>query len=474
MKVLLANSNRMKPPIAPIGLDYLADSLRAAGHEPFLLDLCFSENPERDLAEAASAGPQAIGVSVRNTDDCFFASGACFLPEIRETVHALREGCDAPIILGGVGLSLMPEAVAEYCGADFAIGGEGEEAFVRLLAALQDGSELDGVPGLVWWDEAGLRHNAAADVALHRLPARTRSFVDNRRYFAEGGQAGFETRRGCPMACTYCADPVAKGRHSRLVPPAMVAGELHALAAQGIDCFHSCDSEFNLPLPHARDVCQALIDEGLAERIRWYAYCSPAPFDEESARLFRAAGCAGLNFGADSGDAGMLRALGRQYGPDALEEAARACRAAGIPFIFDLLLGAPGETPETVRTSIDLMRRIGPDCVGISLGVRVYDGTPLAYAVRRMGPLESNPALWGAKLDNEQLLRPLFYLSLDLGPNPAAMVKKLVGDDPRFFFPSGPEEAPDYNYNDNQRLVRALAEGARGAYWDILRRMRTS
>ena len=87
MRVLLVNTNLMKPPVAPIGLDYLADSIRAAGHEPRLLDLCFS-------AVAGSFEPDVIGVSVRNTDDCYFASGAFFLPGIREVVASLRRASE--------------------------------------------------------------------------------------------------------------------------------------------------------------------------------------------------------------------------------------------------------------------------------------------------------------------------------------------------------------------------------------------
>jgi len=33
-------------------------------------------------------------------------------------------------------------------------------------------------------------------------------------------------------------------------------------------------------------------------------------------------------------------------------------------------------------------------------------------------------------------------------------------------------EATDHNYNDNTELVDAIAAGARGAYWDILHRLR--
>ena len=467
MKILFVNTNRMKPAVAPIGLDYLADSLRAAGNTLSLLDLCFSEDCENDIEAAVAAfTPDLVGASVRNTDDCVFPSGAFLLPEARGMLLTLRQHTDAPIVVGGVGFSTMPEAAMEYCGADFGIAGEGEDAMVRLVKALQGSSELDHVPGLLWWDEAGPRRNRGAEMRLDALPPRERSFIDNARYYREGGQAGFETRRGCPMSCTYCADPVAKGRRSRLLPPRMVVGELRALLAQGIDHVHACDCEFNLPVDHAREICNAIIADGLAERIRWYAYCSPAPFDAETARLFRRAGCAGIDFGVDSGNAQMLKRLGRAFTTEDLSATARTCAEAGIPFMYDLLLGAPGETRETMRDSMEFVRGLPVDCVGVSVGVRVYEGTALAAEVRTAGPLESNPALHGARIDNEHLLRPVFYLAPVLGADIPAFLADLVGHDQRFFLPG------DYNYNDNTRLTTAIAEGARGAYWDILRKMR--
>lgn len=478
MKALLVNTNRMRPPVAPVGLDYLADSVRAAGHEPTLLDLCLSTDIEADVEAACRQAPDVIGCTVRNTDDCFYASGVSFLPVIADTVARLRTCTDAPIVLGGVGFSVMPEAVIEATGADFGIAGEGEEAFVGLLRALEQRTgpagapDADRVPGLVVRGDRGMRRTPAVDIALDRLPVRTRSFVDNRRYFAEGGQAGFETRRGCPQSCIYCADPVAKGRRSRLLPADRVVDELRALLGQGIDHLHTCDPEFNVPLAHAHDVCRAMIEAGLGGRMRWYAYCAPVPFDAETAALMSRAGCAGIDFGADSGSDRMLRRLGRPYRAADLASTARACRQAGIPFMYDLMLGGPDETVDSLRESLDLVRRIGPDCVGISLGIRVYDGTPIADEVRRAGPMEVNPALRGERIGNGQLLRPVFYLSPGLGPDPAALVRDIVGDDPRFFLPGGAEEERDYNYNDNDLLSKAIRDGARGAYWDILRRMR--
>ncbi len=473
MRILLVNTNRMKPAIAPIGLDYLADSLAAAGHEPHLLDLCFSTDIAGDIRAAIyTALPHAIGVTVRNTDDCYFSGGAFFLPEIAEIVKLIRSHINAPVVMGGVGFSVAPEQVLEFCGGDYGIAGEGEVGFLRLLAAIDRGSGFEAVPGLVWRDNGSIRRNTAVDVDLDSLPPRRRALPDNPRYFREGGQAGFETKRGCNMPCTYCADPVSKGRRVRLRSPKLVVEELTALLAQGIDYFHTCDCEFNIPGDHAKAVCREIIDAGLGTRIRWYAYCSVAPFDAEMADLAKRAGCAGIDFGADSGNAAMLNRLGRGFSPDDIAETARLCHQSGIPFMYDLLVGGPGETRETVRETIELMKRIEADCVGVAMGVRVYEGTQMADLIRAQGDMSANPDLYGAKTDNPHFLRPVFYISPDLGEGIVPFLHELVGRNDRFFLPSNEEVDSNYNYNENTVLVNAIKSGERGAYWDMLRRMK--
>jgi radical SAM superfamily enzyme YgiQ (UPF0313 family) len=483
MDVLLVNTNRMKPAIAPIGLDYLADAIEHAGHTARLLDLCFSSDVSVDIEAAVrDFGPEVIGVTVRNTDDCYMSGGAFFLPEIKETVDLLRAHSGAPIVMGGVGFSVAPEAVLELCGADYGIAGEGEPGFVRLLTALAPahspsrgegrGGGLDSVPGLVYRADGTIRRNPPADADLDTLPSRRRRFADNRRYFREGGQAGIETKRGCNMDCIYCADPVTKGRAVRLRSPQLVVDEIEALLDQGIDHLHTCDCEFNIPGSHAKDVCRAIADAGLGERVRWYAYCSVTPFDAEMADLMKRAGCVGIDFGADSGNRDMLRRLGRHFTPDDLVQTARLCHEHGITFMYDLLLGGPGETRESIRETIDLVRRIEPDCVGISMGVRIYDGTPLARSVRADGDPAANPSIYGAKENNPSFLRPIFYISPDVGPDIVSYVRDLVGHDPRFFLPAADDPESNYNYNENTLLVNAIAAGARGAYWHILHQLR--
>ena len=474
--VALVNPNRLRPAVAPIGLDYLADALQAAGHRADLLDLCFAPDPPAAVDDYfRRAAPDLVAVSLRNSDDCYFASQESFLPGHRAILERVRRRTAAPIVLGGVGFSVMPEGMLRRLGADLGVAGDGEGALVDLASRVAAGEPLADVPGLVCRTPDGFRRNPPAPVPLAELPPRRRETVDNARYFREGGQGGVETKRGCAIGCVYCADPVAKGRTFRLRPPEMVADEVAALLAQGVDCLHLCDGEFNLPREHAVAVCQALVDRGLGERVRWYTYAAAVPFDADLASLMRRAGCVGVNFGVDSGSDAMLRRLGRPYRSADLWSTARACRQAGLALMYDLLLGGPGETWETVRETVSLMRRIGPDRVGAALGVRVYPGTRLGEEVRRAGVSPASPHLHGALADNDDLVDPVFYVSAALGPDPIGGLRGLIAGDERFFVGARPGELEaNYNYNDNGVLVEAIRRGERGAYWDILRRVADS
>jgi radical SAM superfamily enzyme YgiQ (UPF0313 family) len=464
MRVALINTNRIVPPIAPVGLEYVAEALCASGHQAEILDLCWEERWEPALARFLRNGNHAlVGVSIRNTDDCSFATRASFLPDHVAVVKRIREHTDAPIILGGVGFSIMPEALLARCGADAGIWGEGEFTLTEVAGRLEENRPWNDLPGLVYRSGATWRRNPGVARPLAGLPPMSRGFLDNRRYFREGGQAGIETKRGCPSRCIYCADPVAKGKHVRVRPPGAVADELARLVSLGVDHIHTCDSEFNIPADHAAEVCREIVRRGLGERLRWYAYCAPVPFTAELADLMRHAGCAGINFGTDSGDDRMLKLLGRDFRAEDILRTARLCRDAGIAVMFDLLIAPPGETCESIVRTVSLMKQAEPDCVGVAVGVRVYPGTELANLVAKGG---REKGLTGG----DDLADPVFFLEPEVAPFVFGLLDDLTKDDRRFFFfdPTRPER--DYNYNANRVLADAIRAGYRGAYWDILRR----
>jgi len=465
MRVALVNPNRIKPPISPLGLEYVAEGLLAAGHEVNILDLCWEEQPEKAIPAFFNDQEYGlVGISIRNTDDCSFATRESFLPGFSSIVEILRKHSGAPIVAGGVGFSVMPEAVMAITGVDAGVVGDGEFTLTGIADRCQRRAPWEDLPNLVLHRNGVFRRNPVSTVPLSRIPPMRRTLVDNRRYYLEGGQAGIETKRGCPMGCVYCADPLAKGSSTRLRPPKDVVAELGRLLGQGIEHVHTCDSEFNVPEDHALEICGEIIRRGLGDRLHWYAYCKPVPFSRELAGQMRRSGCRGINFGADSGDEGMLDRLGRDFGPGEILSAARLCRENGIAVMLDLLIGAPGETRESIARTVERMMESGADRIGVTVGVRVYPGTRLAKEVQRED-------LRKGLVGGSDLRHPVFFLEPGIAPTVFDQIDALVGKDPRFLFfdPDRPDR--NYNYNANQVLVRAIREGHRGAYWDILRRV---
>ncbi len=472
-KVLLVNPNQMKPPVAPLALDYLAHALRESQFEVDILDLCFAVDISREVEEYFAANQVlAIAVTLRNADDTFFVTQDFCLTRYKEVVDHLKAHTSAPIILGGSGFSIMPQDILSYHNVDLGIWGEGEYSLPLLLNKIAANEAYDDVPGLIYRSQGELRATPPTYLDLSRISAPERSAVDNYRYFVEGGMGNIETKRGCPKDCIYCVDPVGKGKKLRLRSPQSVSDEIEALLEMGIDHLHFCDSEFNIPEQHARDICLEMAARGLGDKLRWYTYATPAGFSQELAALFRKAGCIGVNFGVDSGCDSMLHSLGRDFSVEDLSQTADACRNEGIVSMFDLLLGGPGETRQSLRETIETMKRISPNRVGASLGIRVFPQTRLAEMVRKQGPLNENSSLHGSVSGNDSFFAPIYYISSDLSPDASEYLAQLVDSDDRFFF-FGTTAGADknYNYNDNTILSDAIKAGYRGAFWDILRRI---
>jgi radical SAM superfamily enzyme YgiQ (UPF0313 family) len=468
-RILLVNPNEMKPPVAPIGLDYIASALTSAGFEVDLVDLCFASSFEEALdTYFEDYDPLAIGITVRNTDDCYYLSQDFIVPRIKEIVDYIKGKTYRPIILGGVGFSVMPEPILVYVGAELGIWGDGEKALPALATRLAAGEDYSAIPGLIFRRD-GRYHLTSPELPdLLAFPLPRREAVDSPRYFREGGMGGVETKRGCEQRCIYCADPLAKGRRYRLRPPSLVADEVEGLLAQGVDNLHLCDSEFNLPYHHAVEICEEIIRRGLGEKLSWYAYLSPVPFTEELARLMLQAGCKGINFGVDHGVDRMLKNLGRPFTSADVKETAAICHRLEIPFMYDLLLGGPGENKESLSTTIAMMKEINPSRVGISAGVRIYPGTRLAEIA--MEDIHTGSANLRGTI-TPGFFNPAFYVSSELGDELFPAIASLVKGDERFFFGGGEETEANYNYNDNGILMEAIKKGYRGAFWDILRRL---
>ena len=191
---VLVNTNISHPPVTPVGMEYVGHAVAEAGIPVEVLDLAFEPDWQPALKrKLSSAEPLAVGIAVRNTDDCSFASRQSFLPWISELVQEVKRLTDAPAVIGGVGFSVYPESIVELTGADFGIDGDGEEATCLLLKCLSLGDDFSNLPNLVYRHHQRIIRNPRAEVDLQRLPLWRRRLFNNPRYQREGAMVGVET-----------------------------------------------------------------------------------------------------------------------------------------------------------------------------------------------------------------------------------------------------------------------------------------
>jgi radical SAM superfamily enzyme YgiQ (UPF0313 family) len=249
----------------------------------------------------------------------------------------------------------------EDLGADYGIAGEGERAFAQLLEELgRPQPALHNVERLFYRTGGQLRFtgNGAGFLVIDDLPPPDRSVLSE-RYYTDYGIESLQTKRGCPLHCTYCTYPVIEGARTRMRDPVRVADEFMAICARpGVAHLFIVDSVFNLPPRHAKAICRELIARG--NRTPWTSYINPVAFDDELADLMVRAGATGMEVGSDSGCDEVLDRLQKGFHTDKIRRLSTIARAHGLKDCHSFILGTSGETLDHVERSLDFIEELDP------------------------------------------------------------------------------------------------------------------
>lgn len=393
MRVLLISPNTLTVPypVYPLGLDYVAGSI-GPEHELARFDLnCASLDELARLI--ADFSPEVIGLACRNIDNTEAGAPKYFLEQLHELVLWLRARCQAVIVCGGSGFTIMPEAVLAALEADFGIIGEGER-FGLLVEALARGDDPAALPGV-------LRPNGPVRIAppWPGLRQRRMAPLPQVAFYAQqhGGMLNLQTKRGCSFRCVYCPYPHIEGRSHRLIPPESVAQTALELEAAGARYIFITDSAFNSHPSHSRAVARAFRASGL--RIPWGAFFAPLAPESGYFALMAEAGCKHVEFGTESMSGAILRNYRKPFQPADVFAAHRAARAAGLHVAHYFLLGGPGENAATVQESLTAIEELTGAAFFFFIGIRIYPGTEICEMAIQRGQITADT----------DLRQPVFY-----------------------------------------------------------------
>lgn len=442
MRVLMINSNRFKQPwpVIPFGMCCVAAAAENAGHEVRALDLCFSRNCSRDINEVIrDFRPEVVGVTIRNIDNSAGYNTLFLLENTKkEVIQPLKDSFDGPIVIGGPSVGISGAEMLEYLDIPFAVRGDGELAFNEFLSRLAGGEKLDGVGGLVRRENGQIvEDNTPLHVPdLNGLPhVNPGHYIDLKPYQRFNSPLQVQTKRGCPLTCTYCTYNRIEGRSFRLRDPKLVVDEIEKLVRDtGIKHIEFTDSTFNIPLDHCKSILKELSGRNLQLDLRTMGL-NPGTVDDELVELMKQTGFRDVDLGAEAGCDAMLESLGKNYTKEDVLKAGRLLREKEIPTTWYLLVGAPGETRETLRETFDTINQAASpwDLVNIGVGVRVYNGAPLAEEMRVKNPDKIR----------DNFLHPVNYESHSLSLDEVKfLTKKEAIERPNYFMYDEDENTP--------------------------------
>jgi radical SAM superfamily enzyme YgiQ (UPF0313 family) len=399
MRVLLisVNTEEIYMRTWPLGLACVAESARVA-HTVEFLDLMQTHNSKDSVRRCIEKiRPDVIGLSVRNIDSQKMTDQTSFLEAVQDIVVFCRALTGAPIVLGGAGYSIYPESLLEYLHADMGIQGEGETAFVELVNRLEQATGLAGAPGL-YLPTMGMSGPRHFEKDLDKLP------LPNVNSFADSVSKGedfwlpVQTRRGCPMNCSYCSTGSIEGRLLRKRSPQKVVDWLLEWRKTGVKQFYFVDNTFNLPPSYAGTLCGEMISKDL--NAAWRCIMYPTTTSEELVSLMAESGCKEVSIGFESGSTLILNLMNKKFTNDNVRSTCDLLAKYGIRRMGFLLLGGPGETKETTLESLRFADSLNLEALKLTVGIRIYPQTILAETAVKDGIVSPD----------DNLLEPRFYL----------------------------------------------------------------
>ena len=382
--MLFVNANETSRPfrVAPLGLAFVATATERAGHCVRFLDLPQSAyGKPRYQACLRDWQPDYLALGIRNLDNSDYHALETYLEGPSMLVQeARRLAPRTRVVVGGAAGTVEPERVASVTGCDYLILGEGEESLPQLIARLDAG---EAIPRIV---------SAGADGAPHRV-ARAEQLPAPELYrwveeFAPylRGDAGYpvQTKRGCPLKCSYCTYGRIEGVRYRFLSPEAIGNEIEGAIERGIGDFEFVDSTFNLPVHHALEVLRMLRTRKLHANYVGTGL-NPLQLPDELLSSMREVGFRSVILTAESASDTMLASYAKNYRRERLFSAAEALQRHELHALWVFLLGGPGETPETVEETLSFIEQSipSPNAVYITSGIRVYPGSPIGDDLER-------------------------------------------------------------------------------------------
>jgi hopanoid C-3 methylase len=312
--------------LEPLGLERVATSILADGHEVRLVDLQVYRRAELERI-VTEFRPDAVGFSLN------YLANVPEVVDLAKWIKMVRPGC--VIFVGGHSVSFVASQVIEHGeGAiDVVLKGEGEVGAPALLAALPDRAWAD-VPGAVTAEGAGRPPMMLHSLDNH-LPARHLG-GRRRKYFigVMDPAASIEFTRGCPWDCSFCSAWTFYGRSYRRLSAEAAVDDMVRIREPGV--FIVDDVAF-IKAEEGDEIARQLERRRIRKSYYLETRCDVLLRNEEVFRRWRRLGLDYMFLGLEALDEEGLKAFRKRTNPKVNNKALEVARSIGLTVAINII-----------------------------------------------------------------------------------------------------------------------------------------
>ncbi len=378
----------------PLSLLYLATYMKSNGFDVriYNLDRFVRDKGFRYLGYNLNSlfnnlslfNPQMIGIT------CQYSARWPFVQRLIEIIK--RWFKDIPVVIGGIHPTCFPEYCLCSSKADYIILGEGEFSCLELFKHVLSRTTPSGLDGVAFRDNSKIICNPKKSFItdLDTLPFPDYSLIDINRYKQlcrkdyiaqlKGMYFPVLTSRSCPNQCRYCNLYLVHGRKWRARSPDNVVKELSYLVeTYKVRQFAFVDDNFSFSRERTIAILKEIVN-GKIGPIKFIPLngLSVKTLDDEVIWYLKKAGALEVSLAIESGSEYIRNTVyNKKVSTKKIIEVVRACKKYNLICKAFFMVGAPEETDDTIKESIDLMREIRiPASFSITTpfkGTKLYD-----------------------------------------------------------------------------------------------------
>jgi radical SAM superfamily enzyme YgiQ (UPF0313 family) len=361
-------------PYPPLATLYAASILKQRGFEVTFYDVMFTEGPE---AVKTLLQEGAFDYFVIYDDGFNYLTKMC-LTNMREAAFELCKMAKATGCKVLISSSDATDHYNEYLheGADFVLIGEPDQTLPHLLQALDscDTAQVDLINGIAYLKEGDAIKTPPRKVMVHldEIPFPNWHLLDIEPYQKAWKKSkgylslNMSTTRGCPFKCNWCAKPIYGNRYNSRSPENVVEELLLMKQLFNFEHIWFCDDIFGLKPGWIKSFAALIRQSGLKFRFKIQSRADLLLHEDEIQALAEA-GCENVWMGAESGSQKILDAMDKGITLPQIETATNLLRKYQIKPSFFIQFGYPGETKEDIAQTVNMINRLLPHEIGISV-----------------------------------------------------------------------------------------------------------